>query len=488
MRRASRRSSGGVRKFSKYFFLSFLFLGVLTTSLVVKLSTANKPAFYNFESYIHPENKKCLNQHYNYSVFQNISEFKSLLQQSKTIGGVTSDFQVVSLINEGLVKPINFSLIYKEFPSNSPLSKQEEFLQSIWREQVWEHFESFNKYLRNNDRYWRYVLPYYMQDKVVAYNVDKLSRKNLKLLTEEEQENGITFPDKSLFGIVKTLSEKGFKKIAWNNSPQDNLLHGAYYYNQKHLAKTSSTPFYKLPTLVTEANLKRYVESFLELVEDSTGAPLSDTSRNLLISDGLEIVTRLIDPNGDLDAALLYNGDALDAYYYEDNFPSLEERQPPYLPVKFIRPVDNVVFVDVLVVNSNLSLEESDRLLKEVNRCVYQGVDLPETEIISLQEEAATAGGDSLEQTASRSFFSQPQTLPWLRNFDYINYTPTHKNFYNFFFKHYFLSEEGEVDEVAREMYQVHKSNGQHTFTAVQPLDEQLSSLLNIEYFLKTHS
>lgn len=484
----NKKSFNSFWKFSKFLVPSLLFLTTFTTSLVVKLSSDNKPAFYNYESYIDPANQACLSQDYNYSVFQNISEFQSFLQQSKTIGGITSDFQVVSLINEGLVQSINHSLIYKNFPTHASLEEQEKFLQQHWRGQVWAHFQSFNKYLTKNDRYWRYVLPYYMQDKVVAYNVDKLSRKNLANLTTTEQNEGITFVDQSFYGVIKTLSQKGFKRIGWTNSPQDNLLHGAYYHNfklsQKH---PSSTPFHKLSTLVTEENLKEYVDSFLELVNDATGAPLSDTTRNFLVSDGLDLVTRLIDPNGDLDAAILYNGDALDAYFYEDNFPSLETREEPYLPIKFVRPIDNIVFSDVLVVSSKLSTEESNKLLNKVYSCVYQGINLPENKILDthkqLIQEEENSSEDSLRDT-----FSHSNTLSWLRNFDFINYTPTHQNFYNFFYKYYFLDEEGQVDETAREMYEVYKNDGQHIFTPIQPLNKQISSLLNIEYFLKTHS
>lgn len=62
-------------------------------------------------------------------MFSGSDELKPLLANNKAIGGITSDFEIVPLIKLGLVKPINYSVIYgKDFPKDSSIEVQEDFL------------------------------------------------------------------------------------------------------------------------------------------------------------------------------------------------------------------------------------------------------------------------------------------------------------------------------------------------------------------------
>lgn len=148
---------------------------------------------------------------------------------------------------------------------------------------------------------------------------------------------------------------------------------GIYYKNYK--AKGIKGGFQWLPTAINSKNFSSSIDGFIELVRDSTGKSLFDTKTNVLISDGLEVVKRLLDPSGDLDVALVYNGDALDAYYYEDNFPQLEERGD-YPRIRFVRPVDNMILLDAVVISSNLTDSESNTLLENLRETVYSGFEL----------------------------------------------------------------------------------------------------------------
>lgn len=55
------------------------------------------------------------------------------------------------------------------------------------------------------------------------------------------------------------------------------------------------------------------------------------------------LADHLIEPKQKrFDAAILYNGDALDAYYSDDNYKSIKSNM-----IRFIRPKENFMLLDV---------------------------------------------------------------------------------------------------------------------------------------------
>ncbi|WP_261368934.1 hypothetical protein [Mycoplasma struthionis] len=157
--------------------------------------------------------------------------------------------------------------------------------------------------------------------------------------------------------------------FGWTNAYVDNLMIGAFTYgdNWKDI-------FTKVVngTRVLNFNEKNYrlaIDSFIKFVKNTTGRDIKNTKYNYLSSDGLELLNHLIEPKeGRSDAAVIYNGDALDAYYSEDNFSSVEEGK-----VKYIRPKTNYMLMDNWIISKSLSDKEAEEFTKTLAETIYHG-------------------------------------------------------------------------------------------------------------------
>ncbi|PPJ44556.1 hypothetical protein C0075_25890, partial [Rhizobium sp. KAs_5_22] len=75
---------------------------------------------------------------------------------------------------------------------------------------------------------------------------------------------------------------------------------------------------------------------------DGTGFDIKDNKHISFIGDGLEIVNNIINPTRpDVNVAIMYNGDAIDAYYGSDNFPDVVEDGE----IRSIKPKHNLLLV-----------------------------------------------------------------------------------------------------------------------------------------------
>ena len=70
-----------------------------------------------------------------------------------------------------------------------------------------------------------------------------------------------------------------------------------------------------------------------------------------------------------------------------------------------------------------------------------------------------------------------------IKNFDYINYTPTDKTFYEFFEKWYF-----EGDEVAINIYKQPEANSEYKVSKYPIIDSALRTKIATYYYEKTKS
>ncbi|MCU9932060.1 hypothetical protein NW733_05365 [Mycoplasmopsis felis] len=78
---------------------------------------------------------------------------------------------------------------------------------------------------------------------------------------------------------------------------------------------------FKKKIIIVKVLYEILIDSFVDLIKDGTGFDIRNNKHITLKGDGLEIVNDLINPNRpDINAAIMYNGDAIDSYYGSDNF------------------------------------------------------------------------------------------------------------------------------------------------------------------------
>ncbi|UWV78475.1 hypothetical protein NWE59_06450 [Mycoplasmopsis felis] len=110
------------------------------------------------------------------------------------------------------------------------------------------------------------------------------------------------------------------------------------------------------------------IDSFVDLIKDGTGFDIRNNKHITLKGDGLEIVNDLINPNRpDINAAIMYNGDAIDSYYGSDNFPNQVEDGE----IRAIKPNQNILLVDGLVLSNKLNQETKDDFMHNISTGYY---------------------------------------------------------------------------------------------------------------------
>ena len=173
-----------------------LFSWIFTT----KFSNGYRPSIFNYESYLSPKIIKKIKQNYNYKEFKEINEFSQALNAERAIAGVGSDFQAAQLIIDNKIKKLDFTQIYGNGANDWNKRKL------LYRKEIVDHMLKFdkliydkikNKQVKNPkakilnateydidgdnkpDHFYEYIVPYYSQDKGIAYTLNKDFRQHL---------------------------------------------------------------------------------------------------------------------------------------------------------------------------------------------------------------------------------------------------------------------------------------------------------------------
>ncbi|MGX9340813.1 hypothetical protein [Mycoplasma sp. 4044] len=558
-------------------FLSILLIAIL--SFGFKAKHPYSPSLYNYGSYLKKDIiDKVKSRGYNYKVFNDINDFTVALNNGKAAGGVGSDFQAAQLIIENRLKKFNFANVFNTNDSK-PLIEQ---LANVYRPSVIEHLKQYDQMIfdliATNDEYkakrildpvskkmvaydvdrdgkedhfWEYIIPYYTQDKVIAYSIDYENRPYLKLSAEQKQKlideglydeenESIIFKDLSWTGIMETLKKFNYRVFAWNNAYYDNMMIGAFYENDKGekqwVVNNKLKPF-------NEDNYLEAIKGFEEYVKAASGYSLRDTKHNFLIGDGLELANNLIEPKeGRADVAVMYNGDAIDAYYSADNFSSLKEEGL----VRYVRPKDNFLLMDGWIQANVMTDDESIKLEKTIGEYVFGNIDAQQSsqsrvldleqsyintlknllisnseineeikeELEKIKDEDSSLYETSMQilnilkedkeqfsqqdidkifglhmenEDALSDYFAEAFTddniAVEVENFDYINYTPANQGIFAFIEKWYFGS-----DEVAKSMYIQPEQSDDYKVFLYQIINRKLRTAISLQYFKITKS
>ncbi|WP_322961139.1 hypothetical protein RRG43_01480 [Mycoplasmopsis cynos] len=385
-------------------------ISVLCAIAVTKITTKFKPSFFNYKSYMSEQNINKINETFDYKEFDEINEFSNALINNKAAAGIGSEFLAAELVKKHLIGKIDYSVLlnlpelsgYLEYDSLNEKIKQNKFtneqekakiiakfnivkqkkikikqlVKLSLRKEIWNHI---NKYkLQNNDELWEYFYPYFSQDMVIAYNIKKVPLKksnnygaiDFSKYKNKFKNNDIKDP-LAIINVLKILSENNYDKWYITDAIRDNLLYGSAYW--------------PLPNSRTEKNFtgnvsnaddnnnqvyKILIDSFADLIKDGTGYEIKDNKHITFKGDGLEIVNDLINPaRPDVNASILYNGDAIDAYYGSDNFPNVVGDGE----IRGIKPKQNILLLDGYVVSSGLAKENASKYTKTVSQSIFSG-------------------------------------------------------------------------------------------------------------------
>ncbi|QJG66404.1 hypothetical protein HGG64_01615 [Mycoplasma phocoeninasale] len=408
------------------FFIILSFFALIA-AIAIKFGNQYRPSVYNYESYLSPKIIGQIKEKYNYKVFKEISEFTQALTQDKAIAGVGSDFQAAQLIIDQKIKKINFEKIY------GPGTQDWEVRKHFYTKNVISHLEAFDAIILNtliklesenklerykyhiirdektgeavgystianskkSDHFYEYVLPYFIQDKGIAYNINEETRPNLDI-NKAVDEIGDKSQKLDWDEIFNSLRSANYKHFGWTNAFVDNLMIGAMTHGENWMDIFTKVVNSKRVFDFNDDNYRLAIDSFIKFVEKATGNSIKNAQYNYLSGDGLELLNHLIEPKaGRSDAVIMYNGDALDAYYSTDNFSNVEEGK-----IKFIRPKNNYLLMDNWILSKALTDKESDEVLETIGSLIYK-----QTPYTSSEDNSQNISTDI--SVLERSFFSE---------------------------------------------------------------------------------
>ncbi|QCZ36781.1 hypothetical protein [Mycoplasma nasistruthionis] len=247
-----------------------------------------------------------------------------------------------------------------------------EILQTIYTPVVWDHLVKYDKELNLSDtntpkHLWQYFVPYFAQDGMIAYNPLRKAIKNAQgetvvpddaYITEAEliansqtlstkyknpdNENLNAIAPYSIFNVLDLLRQKNYKDLVVTDAVRVNMLYGSPYdYSQKNDTTYISDKF---TGSATESDYQRIIDDFKWLIETATQKKIS-SGLVQFDGDGQGILNKLIEPDlKQIDSAIMYNGDALDAYFSEGNYSNVPDGS-----IDAIKINKNVLLVDGLV-------------------------------------------------------------------------------------------------------------------------------------------
>ncbi|MEA4134357.1 hypothetical protein VBM90_00855 [Mycoplasma sp. 2704] len=360
-------------------------VSIFTFTLVgVKMSNRFKPSFFNYKSYISDENRDKIQENFSYKTFDEINEFTVALVNSKAIAGIGSDFQAVNLIKKNLLAPIDFKklLNLSDKPDKELLKN---ILQTIYTPIVFEHLASYDEDLKTDQsgkkyeeprHLWEYFVPYFMQDAVVAFNTKKQKQTNgaqpitKELLDQNKtklQANGTNleeFGSLSLYNQLNTLFNNGYSNLTITDAVRANMLYGSFYdFKPTGVVLNTNND-------VTKDNYTKFIDNFYSLVQKGTGKNPNDSKYITYDGDGQGILNKLINPQyPEADSAVMYNGDALDAYFSDNNYEEVENGT-----VQSFKIAQNILLIDGLVVAKNTSQGTLNELYETLNSSIYSNM------------------------------------------------------------------------------------------------------------------
>ncbi len=446
-----------MKKSIKIILSVFSLLTLIITIIYLKIAFPFKPTFYFYSSYFDEQTIRDINKKYTCKEYGDVNSFEYALENNKIIGGISSDYSIITLINEGKVSPLRKKM---EKINNLPDNSWENY----FTPEVVDQMNSFNSYLDQelltsmygNEygsnykfNFSDFVIPYFINDKLLAYDTSKIFNEiNMS-------ENPFNFQSPpTLVEALRMLSSKlNDIQIQWTKNERENVS----------LGSSINDPENNWDTTITKQNYLELINNFSNMIFEGSGALISNIKRNLFDSDSDIILNNLINPTSKIDAAFIYNGDALDAYYGHDNFNSITDGDR----LRIIRTKYTVRILDCFIISSSINNDEQQHLLEYFNNIIFKDIFISEKELNEQNPET----------------IYQDNVI--LRIFDYVNYTPAAKAAYNYVYENYFYNNETQsIDEIARSIFQVPSTNEQIKIYVknLSPIDKETLSKLTLAF------
>lgn len=432
-------------------------------------------SFWNYSDYISDDANESISSSYSYSEFGDLPDFERAIINKQAIGGVSSDYYIVKMANDGLIQPINFNEVFAGITTNVGGSDVtfgalegdalKNAVKSLYTQQVWDLMASFDDQMDNGEL-WQYMVPYFLQNKVVAVNPFKVE----PLTTDPNQATFINtlrgydqtaidllFPDKTYKGILTTLKANGFDDLAINNYMRDNLMIGS---------ETTGSSATIDNGIANIDKGKEYINGFQNTID------IFDDSK--FIDSGFETLMALHSSSEkeiyDADTAFMYNGDALDAFQGYDQ--GEVEDLTHIAEIRTITPINSTYLLDGIVVPTYVTGD----LLSQVNAAIN----------VSFYKNANVVSEDQIITDEEINTFNMAYN-----NFNYVNYTTPFVEIYNDVITNYFADDlVGDNKTVNKNLTgsgayasQIFKINGPIDADHItQPVDGELLEAVQTEY------
>ena len=529
--------------------LSVLLFSFFIFILIARIMSPFKVSIYNYESYLSLNVISKIKKEYSYHTFGEINEFTKAINTNKAVAGIGSDHQIAQLIIDNKIQKFDLKKIFGEDKENKFGGDYKKYIYSYYEEILAKHLDNYDKKIieiiqqknPNNiknrahliyqnevdeknkanpiaydadgdgkaDYFYEYLVPYFIQDKLIVYNTNTKYKPHLKDLDsiEADLNNKETWLD-----IIQTLIKKhNYKRVHWTNSYLDNAMIGEFYATEENKKNYLNNGIVENLTM---NNYREIIDYFVEFVQEATGHSIKDANYNKLVTSGLDLVHDIIEPTTTkADIAIMYNGDALDSYYAEDNFASLKDVQ-----INYKRPKNNYMLLDAWIISKTVSKHEVDKLTDFLRDNVLVGTtytkeDFHKKYFYNVFNKISATNKYTEDILMNHLFndndFLKPKDVNELdkkffkenheifqdsfdfcdatENFNAVNYTPALSNLNRFLEKFYFKDENLEDDQVAMDIFKIENSSKVY-HQSYQPLDLKLRTAMNDYYFEKTKS
>lgn len=424
-----------------------------------------KPVIFNYSNYTNESVIPKINESFSFREYDDLPEFKNQLIEGKTIGGFSSDYQIAEFASQGLIKEID----YNAFFGTKGVVYDRTWAKNNFTDLVFKQMSNYDSFLekeflkkgfspqqaKEKGQLWKFLIPYFTQDKVLGFNIEKL--ENLSRSQKDEwlnatpQEINAKFPDKSYVGILKTLKNLGGDNIIINDILRQNLAIGSTYDSTNPLI-TNKNP----SGILTEENYKNLTNNFIQLIKEGTGYDLKKDSGSgiELEGSGQEIIEKLINPRTKTDVSIFYNGDSTQtifpAFTFSKEYSNLDKNINfgRKNPVRIVRADNQISLLDGVVVSAGIDKNIETKFLKTIYENLYKGSFGTDTYSNGFfQNDIILEAGKSVEETinyltkgaySSEEYKKFSNNTPGFLNFDYVNYTPTTKYELNLVLNNYF--------------------------------------------------
>ncbi|WP_027120896.1 type 2 periplasmic-binding domain-containing protein [Mycoplasmopsis lipofaciens] len=419
-----------------------ILIGSITAAVVYKKMHKFKPTFYNYGSYMAQDSKNILSSIFDYKEFDTIHEFTKAILTNKALSGIGNDSQAAQLIKRDKLERIDYDYL---FDLRSKLSRSEQIkldnttklsdewfsilepeIKKLFTDLGWNHMKQYDSLLTEdylghkfNDgktrKLYQYFVPYFAQDMVIVYNPTKLGKEytdESKIVELETNLLNKINKNYKMDNILKILSNTGFSKWEATNAVRDNMIYGSSYrYNSK------TNIYEEQPTgeawQVNRPHLYQdLIDSFIDLIDENIGKKgekIIKTDNIKFLGDGQELLNNIINPYSSIQAGIMYNGDAIDAYFSEDNFKDVKQGT-----IRFIRPKINLLLIDGFVIVKGTNSNLYKQTLEVAKKSFLNGLNISEWK------------SENAEQYHSYI------------NYDFVGYTPVFKNQFNYINNNYF--------------------------------------------------